>query len=303
VASGSDYWGTMHDPFDPEFRVSVQRSIEATAKLIKGDPWCLGTFVDNELSWSGQGPEEGRFGLAIGALSYGQDSPAKMALVGHLRAEYKTVEALNTAWGTSFASWEALTAPNKGPWQFTEHQRKDLATFVSSLSEAYHRIIREELKKLDPDHLYLGCRFAWYSRDAVMAAAKHTDVMSFNIYQAKPDREKWDWLKELGKPAIIGEFHFGATDRGMFHPGLVDALSQEGRARMYKDYVRTVAENPAFVGCHWFQYVDEPLTGRTLDGENYQIGMLDVTDTPYPEAVAAARDIHSHIYEVHSKAK
>ena len=55
-------------------------------------------------------------------------------------------------------------------------------------------------------------------------------------------------------------------------------------------------DNPALVGCHWFQYVDEPLTGRSYDGENYNIGFLTVTDTPYPELVAAARAIHRQAY-------
>jgi len=52
---------------------------------------------------------------------------------------------------------------------------------------------------------------------------------------------------------------------------------------------------PAFVGCHWFQYSDEPLTGR-FDGENYNIGMVSGTDTPYVELVTAARQIQSGIY-------
>ncbi len=300
LASGNDYWGLMHDPFDPEFRVSVRNAV-ADAAAVKGDPWCLGTFVDNELSWAGQGPDGGRYGLAIGALGNGMDSPAKAAFVSRLRREYGDVSALNKAWETGFLSWDELGAGQKGPWKFGAAQMKDMGDFVGLLSATYHRTVREELKKVDPDHLYLGCRFAWYGRDAVRAAVAYTDVISFNIYSEEPTEKNWAWLAELGKPVIIGEFHFGATDRGMFHPGLVDAGSQAERAAMYKRYVGSVAKNPAFVGCHWFQYVDEPLTGRTLDGENYQIGMVDVTDTPYPEAVQAAREIHAKVYALRSK--
>jgi hypothetical protein len=96
---------------------------------------------------------------------------------------------------------------------------------------------------------------------------------------------------------IIGEFHVGALDRGMFHPGLVAATDQHERAAIYTDYVKSVLKNPALVDCHWFQYVDEPLTGRAYDGENYNIGFLTVTDTPYPELVAAARAIHRQTYQ------
>lgn len=303
VASGNDYWGQMHDPFDPEFRTAVRASMAVSTALTKKDPWCLGYFVDNELSWAGQGPEEGRYGLAVGALSNGPDSPAKMAFMAQLAQKYETISDLNHAWETSFADWTELKSPAKGPWKFGEPQKKDMAAFVYLLSETYHKVISEELKKADPDHLYLGCRFAWFGRDAVEAAAKYTDVLSFNIYQPRVDRAKWDWLTKLDRPVVIGEFHFGATDRGMFHPGLVDAQTQAGRAKMYEEYVTSVAEIPCFVGCHWFQYTDEPLTGRTLDGENYQIGMVDVTDTPYPEAVAAARKVHADVYKIHLKAK
>jgi len=55
-------------------------------------------------------------------------------------------------------------------------------------------------------------------------------------------------------------------------------------------YLRAVADNPDFVGAHWFQYIDEPLTGRTLDGENAHVGFVTVADLPYVDLVAAARD-------------
>jgi agarase len=86
----------------------------------------------------------------------------------------------------------------------------------------------------------------------------------------------------------------------MFHTGLVMAPNQQTRAAMYRRYVESVADNAAFVGCHWFQYVDEPLTGRTYDGENYNIGFVDATDTPYAEMVESARAVHSEMYRRHA---
>ena len=52
---------------------------------------------------------------------------------------------------------------------------------------------------------------------------------------------------------------------------------------------------PRVVGTHWFQWRDQPLTGRP-DGENYQIGFLTVTDAPYPELVEAARAVARTMY-------
>ena len=83
------------------------------------------------------------------------------------------------------------------------------------------------------------------------------------------------------------------------HPGLVATEHQNARAKAYADYVRSVADHPAFVGCHWFQFLDQPATGRNLDGENFNIGFVTVTDTPYPEMVAAAQRIHAEVYTLH----
>lgn len=41
---------------------------------------------------------------------------------------------------------------------------------------------------------------------------------------------------------------------------------------------------------------DRALTGRTLDGENYNIGFVMHNDTPYPEMVEAARTVLGEMY-------
>src|SRR2546421_5372155 len=71
--------------------------------------------------------------------------------------------------------------------------------------------------------------------------------------------------------------------------GLVGAGRESERGPAYARYLRAVADNPDFVGAHWFQYLDEPLTGRTLDGENAHIGFVTVADVPYEGLVDAAR--------------
>jgi hypothetical protein len=34
------------------------------------------------------------------------------------------------------------------------------------------------------------------------------------------------------------------------------------------------------VGAHWFQYLDQPASGRLLDGENGHLGLVAITDVP-----------------------
>jgi len=97
---------------------------------------------------------------------------------------------------------------------------------------------------------------------------------------------------------LIGEFHIGVPNRGMA-PGLVQAMNQEERGVAYRYYVEQAAAHPAVIGTHWFAWLDEPVTGRS-DGENYNIGWIDVTDRPYPELVEAAKVTHARLYGVHS---
>lgn len=72
---------------------------------------------------------------------------------------------------------------------------------------------------------------------------------------------------------------------------------REDRARAYTEYVHSVIDNPYFVGCHFFQTMDSPLTGRAHDGENYNIGFVRVTDVPYQPMVDAAKKIHANLYQ------
>jgi len=297
VASGSDYWAKMHDPFDPQFAQDCDSSFREEATRLKADPWCIGYFVDNELSWSGGDVDSGRWGLAYGALAAPADQPAHLAFGAQLKAEYGTIERFNAAWGTALASWNSLNAPYQASQTPNGAQKADMGGFVHAFALRYFTVVRDTLKKYDPNHLYLGCRFAGYTPEEVQAAAEVCDVVSFNIYRPRLDPQPWAFTQGLNKPCLIGEFHFGALDRGLFHPGLVSTPNQAARAATFRDYIQSVTDNPAFVGAHWFQYTDEPLTGRTLDGENYNIGFVTVTDTPYPEMVQAARGVFSEAYQ------
>ena len=46
---------------------------------------------------------------------------------------------------------------------------------------------------------------------------------------------------------------------------------------------------PSIVGVHWFQYLDQPVTGRLLDGENGHLGLIGITDVPFRGFVETVR--------------
>jgi hypothetical protein len=301
IPSGSDHWSRMVDPFDPAFAEAADRAARTVAGC-RGDSWCLGYFVDNELSWGRQDDERGRYGLAMGTLSLGATSPAKHAFVDQLRKRYANISALDNAWNSHFADWrQLLDQPFQADGNLSDAMRDDMHVFMLGLARRYFQTIRDALQKYDPNHLYLGSRFSWFTPEAVDTCAEFCDVMSFNIYEPNIDRARWQFLSDRGKPAIIGEFHMGAVDRGMFHPGLVATPDQSARAATFMNYVRSVVDNPVFVGCHYFRYNDEALTGRPGDGENYGIGFTTVVDGLYPEMVEAAKTVSAEMYQRRSR--
>jgi hypothetical protein len=251
------------------------------------DPWCVGFFVDNELSWGDDAS------LAVAALASPPEQAAKKVFLDDLKAKYSTIEKLNEAWGTKHASWDALLNSREAPDK--KKAREDLVAFYRKTAETYFRTVREAVKEVAPSNLYLGCRFAWVNDVAAEAAAKYCDVVSYNRYERSVAAFKFPGKADV--PLIIGEFHFGALDRGMFHTGLVAVPTQAERAKAYKSYVTGALRHPNFVGTGWFKYMDESTTGRYFDEENYQIGFLDIVDTPYPETVEACREVGAAMYE------
>jgi len=286
IEGSEGFWGKFHDVFDPQFRQAVRTSMERQ-KEGANDPWCIGYFVDNELSW-------GKIGsLAEGTLRSPATQPAKITFVDDLKAKYQSIEQLNKTWNADYDSWSALlnstTVPDRAK------AKVDLHTFYQKISRTYFRTIKEELARIAPHQNYLGCRFAWQNNDLTLrAAAEYCDIVSFNKYEYSVENVALP--AGVDKPIMIGEFHFGSLDSGKFHKGVKAAKDQKERGEFYQSYILGALRNPAIVGAHWFQYVDEATTGRQ-DGENYNVGFVDICDTPYEALIDAAREVTYPLYE------
>jgi hypothetical protein len=288
LAGSHDGWWPFRDPFDPSFRADVRRQM-LEHKQEMDDPWCFGFFVDNELSWGG--PTD----LAAWTLASPADQAAKIEFRDRMRKKYGTVGTLNGKWGTGYADWEAFLAETKRPGKGAD---EDLASFTLAIADAYFKHVRAEFKAVAPNKLYMGCRFAGRGPAfAVQVASQYCDLVSYNIYARHLNDFK---LPEgVDKPVIIGEFHFGALDRGLFHPGLIKLENQEERGRVYVQYVTSALRHPNVVGVHWHQFGDQATTGR-FDGENFQVGFVDCCNTPYPETIAGLREVGYKLYEIRS---
>lgn len=252
----------MPDVYAPDYAAAIDAEAARQCSPLKNDPYLIGYFVGNEPPWPGREQE------LVKVILEGDDTPMK--------AELKKYLSVGD----------------------TPERRK---TFVYDTYSKFIKIINTAIKKYDPNHLNLGFRFGGNPTDDIIkvSASIGFDVFSLNIYgySAIPDR-----LKRIddftGLPILIGEFHFGTPGRGL-SPGLRQTISQEERGIAYRYYVENAAAHPSLIGTHWFQWWDQPATGRN-DGENYNIGWVDVTDRPYKELIDAAKETHKRILDVHS---
>lgn len=251
----------MPDVYSEEFLSTADRDAASQCAPRKNDPWLLGYFIANEPPW------EGRESLLVQMILDGKESP--------IQREVKTFLAAGD----------------------TPERRK---AFVYKCFERFIAVTMAAIRRHDPNHLILGLRFGGGVPPAEMLqVCKAFDVYSLNVYSTRASLKNLEEIYRVtGRPILVGEFHFGVPGRGLA-AGLVQVRDQAERGAAYRYYVEEAAAFPAFIGTSWFQWVDQPSTGR-MDGENYNIGLVDVTDRPYPEMVEAMRATHKRLQAIHS---
>ena len=296
--------GLFFDPFAAkanEFRDFIAYQCREEFGPHLNDPWCIGFMIDAE--FKGGSPiflGNDDVALALGALGRRLDPAlpncSKAVLLADLKAKYGTIEKLNAAWGAKYASWETMANRPEVPDVAKAHT--DLAAFNLKLLEAYFRHTRDAIKSVAPNQLYLGCISRFASPSAAKAAAKYCDVVSYRLNWPTP--ASFRLPEGCDVPVLAAEFGFSALDRGMLAGDLPD---QAARAEAYKAYMTAALVHPQFVGCHWLKYRDYPATGRAMDEANYNVGFVDIADTPYPEMVQAAREIGKSMYKTRMEAK
>jgi hypothetical protein len=285
--------GRLPDVFDARWAPAFEAHLkERTAPWI-GDPWLVGWFVDNELPW-------GHARLL--------DAPADAAVRGEwsrvVRDRYADPSGFRADTGCACATWEAIAALDEAGLGASPAADELRASLTGHYTKKYFSEVRRVLKSVDPDHLYLGCRFVrGLPHEAVVRASSVCDVVTVNSYSLTPERWRFDeWHRLCGRPIQIGEHQY-ALYGDHLPPPIWPALTAEERRRWFPEYVRGAASMPYCVGDHWFQYVDQAGTGRPSNGENMAIGWIDVVDRPHDEMIEAVREAGNGIYEWHNASR
>ncbi len=279
------------DVFNPGFVKDAGEfgeQLEDTAK----DPALIGYFMMNEPTWgfSSETP-------AAGMLFNTPDCETRRVLGDFLKRRYRTDARLAKAWKMR----TGLSAVSSGPWRtpLTPEARADLAAFSAIMVERKFKLLADSCRTHDPDHLNLGIRYFTVPPDWAVEGMKCFDVFSVNGYENKVRDELGRIAQIFNQPVMVGEWHFGALDAGLPASGIGRVASQEDRGRAFRAYTEDAAAKSWCVGVHWFTLYDESALGR-FDGENWNIGFLDVANRPYEEIARAARLSHERMYAVAS---
>ncbi len=279
------------DVFSTEFDDASVR-FAAQLEPFKDDPYLIGYFLRNEPTWA-----FGSHNLAFEMFATAQASSTKDEFAVWIRKRYgDDLERFNRTWEIDLADFGDL--PERTFKEIpSPAAENDFLDFTGVLVERYVGRPCDEVAKIDPNHLNLGMRYAWISSDLLYKAGARFDVFSINGYGNPGPPDTAEISRRSGKPVMIGEFHFGATDRGLPATGIQAALNQTERGKAYRYYVEQGFSRPELVGIHYFQWIDQPVMGR-FDGENYNIGIVDICNRPYREFMEAARLTNGRVYGV-----
>ena len=301
-APGTAFPNVFHPGFEEECDELARRRCAPNAD----DPWLVGYFLDNELSW---GATDTDLFDRVAALP--PEHTARQALDAFL-AERGPTGGLPPP--EPPAADGGLPPANAGSVEAAPSAslKREFFAFVA---DRYFATLCAAVRKADPNHLILGCRFAGldHSPTVVAACGRHCDVVSVNVYPhvvfdtgeifsnhpmhgGKPLAGEFRKLHEIaGKPLLLTEWSFPALDAGLpcTHGAGQRVPTQAHRAKAAEILLRTVFSLPFFVGHDFFMWQDDPPLGfNKFFHENSNYGLVNLQDEPYEELADTFRRLH-----------
>jgi len=194
ASGGRNVWlkGGIVDYFSSQFQEAAARAAQRICVPHVKDPWLLGYFTDTELRW--------------GSDWRGTNSVLE---------EYLKMPA--TAAGSQKAI-TFLTARGHSPDNLSAEDKRE---FLGLVGGEYAHVASEAIRRADPNHLVLGCRFAVYPGDDVIhAVGQYFDVISYHSYNQKPPVDRLELITQIPGHASI------AAAARVLYVGHAGALAQ-----------------------------------------------------------------------------
>jgi hypothetical protein len=271
------------DVFDRDICATFRRELERQISPRRDDPRVLGWSLGNE--WD----EIITRDEIKTILTKPAEAAAKRAFMDYAidKLYGGSEQRMATAWKIESAERAVMYAETPNP------PVEDIEKLRRFYADRYYDFIYRTVKSIDSHHLYLGfwITFGWWENEEDWRLiARHCDVIGYDRYVREyADANLKRLQTETGKPTLCGEFAFPAWYDGMRGYGRYPCYARDDAesGELYVRWVQGATADPYCVGLIWFQFRDQPLTGRgpgrglalTL-GEHYAFGLITVTDRP-----------------------
>ena len=261
------------DVFDPRWvEACDQRAAQrALARVFSRE--LIGYFTDDDLVWAqpdgeaGTGEEDGtkrvaRPSLLQICLSLEPSFPAYHAAWEFtLAAHGGELTTMARAWDVTLPNKEALRQLTLADVALLGvGYRRDQERFSREFARRYFSVTAAAIRRHDPHHLILGCRFSANPGAAVLAecVAPQVDVLSLTCRDEKVLSRIEVANRVQGMPVLVGDFSWtGETFKRPTAlgetPGLspIERMLSRGRASLER-----ACAHPALVGYAWARWAD-----------------------------------------------
>jgi hypothetical protein len=293
------------DPYNPEWRKKAREKAERLIAVYKDEPWFLGWFVDNEMSFD----ELYKFIWA---------EYSSKEFIKSLQKKYITIDNLNQTWTSSFGEYmyktfDEILKDKPEPKEWDDPLWTDFASFERQMLGEYIHFTYNLIKELDPNHLVISNRINLGPMPAIHRTIDlwgKYDIVCMNIY---PDNNKIGFnpgeleiMKKLhegtGRPIIIGEWSIPSIDSGLYEfgtdpygrpldwswPQVLKTQNERGEA--YEACIKQLASLDFMIGAGWFITYDVDTPERRANR-----GILNNNNELYRELTNSMRKAHNEI--------
>jgi hypothetical protein len=301
--AGAPWW----DMWDSRVVGRMEETARTQILAVRDDPRLLGYYSDNELGWWNAT-------LFKMTLEQSSGSGQRKRLIRLLRETYENDwKRLRRDFDPEGVdSWGQLDKRGMLYLRPDGDGIRVMRRFLALLADRYYQLARDIIRKYDTRGLYLGDRYqSFYYPEVARAAGRYVDAISSNLNASWNDgtfpRTYLETLHALsGKPIVVSEIYMAAAENRSGNRnsmGLYPVVPRQSeRVSGLRNTLVALAQNPLVLGVDWFQFYDEPRHGRE-DGENFNFGLVDVDDRPYPEVTSVFASWNPSMWREHTPSR
>lgn len=278
------YGDDMLCVFDPNFETKADKQAKKLVGSYANNPHIVGWSFDNE--------------------PYASDSMLMKYLKCH---PYDQKNIYNY-----YTAWEWLKSRHGEDAMLDDVTEEDKCDWVEFLYDRYMNVCVTAIRKYDKNHMIFGPKLDKPHQGSFRGMSRWADVILYDYYgnawtaeHAMIDRfYRWG-----GKPLINAEWYCKGADACTEETGLTNfsgvgyqATTQKERGYYYQNFVINMMESKAFIGWHWFRYVDNPgREDKQFDegaDTNANKGLYTNFYTPWTELLSQMKLINENAYSL-----